>query len=249
MESRICAVCGKEFVPHHYREMNCSEECKREYHRILCREYQKQKRGGRPPWQPQEKTCIICGKTFWATHPSEKMCSDECRSIRWHEQNSRAVEKYREKKRDRNKVCIVCGKPFIATHMRQQICSDECRKRRALYYLTGKEDMWRLKIKKLPKPYLGYSKPKIIAPPAPNEGKVEYLRRKASWERSAREHKTSDVPYTHEELATIRRMYAEGETLTRIGIEVGRMPASIAAVIRRMQKKGELDELSRLFSV
>jgi len=72
-EPKICAVCGKEFVPLTNRQKCCHGACGREWHHRLEIAYQEKHKTGYKP-----KACLMCGEIFVPTGRCAKYCS-KCR--------------------------------------------------------------------------------------------------------------------------------------------------------------------------
>lgn len=91
-----CLVCGKTFEAMYPEEETCSERCKYKLRAIRtnetkCKRNSKKKGKSivlegsvrRKQW---ERICVVCGKTFYAHHPTALTCSDTCREKRKYQQ-------------------------------------------------------------------------------------------------------------------------------------------------------------------
>lgn len=108
---RVCAYCGKEFVPKQSRSIYCSRECQiRGFH------------FNRP--KGATKKCACCGKEFTTEHRGTKYCSPSCKQKVSDEQRKKSIEN-RKPKHEAMK-CLQCGKEFIPKDKRQIFCSKEC---------------------------------------------------------------------------------------------------------------------------
>ena len=92
-KTKNCTVCSKEFIPNSNRQKIClSDGCKK----ALTKEYDN--RWHKNNYKPKERiqfkecTCIQCGSKFVGRFNS-KLCSDECKDIRYKE----SQKKYRSK--------------------------------------------------------------------------------------------------------------------------------------------------------
>ena len=97
-ETKVCIVCGKEFlVDKHDDAKCCSNKCSRE---LLKKR--------------EEKICPVCGKNFSAAvSRNRKYCSHAC-----------ATEAMKTRE---IRICVHCGKEFFARSTRnQKFCSREC---------------------------------------------------------------------------------------------------------------------------
>ena len=91
-----CLVCGKTFEAMYPEEETCSERCKYKLRAIRtnetkCKRNSKKKGKSivlegsvrRKQWG---RICVVCGKTFYAHHPTALTCSDTCREKRKYKQ-------------------------------------------------------------------------------------------------------------------------------------------------------------------
>ena len=134
--SRVCEMCGKEFIMHNpsgkarrgeVREGRfCSKRCKGEWVRQRSNKVKVVRIYTMP-------TCCICGKTFQGK-PHFKYCSKDCelergrRYYRKHadETNKRLREQYVPKEKS-VRICGMCGCSFLTASRTAAYCSDECR--------------------------------------------------------------------------------------------------------------------------
>ena len=80
-----------------------------------------------------ERTCPVCGKSFFVTPKSRrKYCSGECSRQYNHEKYFRTYKPTPKV----TKVCEHCGKKFVAKRKSQRFCSDGC----AVAHWRGKRD-------------------------------------------------------------------------------------------------------------
>lgn len=88
---------------------------------------------GKESFAVELKYCKICGKPFIPVVPTQKMCSNECRTENNRKKNKLAKQKKaREKREERAKLvytCIVCGKKFHPVATTSTCCSQECKKK------------------------------------------------------------------------------------------------------------------------
>lgn len=93
-EQRICAVCGKQYIPIRFSQKTCCHDCAAEYSRRMVNERNREKREsvGRPP-----VICAVCGKPFEAKSRRSRLCSPECRKVQASKNALRAKHAYREK--------------------------------------------------------------------------------------------------------------------------------------------------------
>lgn len=106
LETRICKICGKEFIPNVYNQIYCSKKCRN----IAINE---NRRG-----ETKYKTCPICNKVFKQNVHNKMFCSPECKKIFYNQKN---------KKETKYKVCPVCNSMFELTTHNKIYCSIECR--------------------------------------------------------------------------------------------------------------------------
>lgn len=94
-KSKICKICGREFIPKSSRQQCCR--------------------------RPITKTCVICGKTFpgiCSSTDTKTTCSDTCAAelIKRNRQSSASKT---------IKICKWCGKPFHPKSVRDIYCYDK----------------------------------------------------------------------------------------------------------------------------
>lgn len=115
IETKICEICGIEFVPKSAIQKYCPE-CGKNPERVR-RKYETAVRQSKihagDLYKPIEKECIVCGKGFVTTYESRRFCSDTC-------QHQYAVN---------TAVCPVCGTKLIerGNLTGKGYCSEKCR--------------------------------------------------------------------------------------------------------------------------
>lgn len=143
VETRICEVCGKEFIrPLTDPKKCCSVACAsklREQHisektRIckLCGKPFAPKYGKSLYCEgPHYRNCIICGKSFLLKdcQSTTQTCSEDCKNQLLHLSNPKKLEDKPLESKDTSpkqiqKVCVLCGKSFITTKISQRVCPD-----------------------------------------------------------------------------------------------------------------------------
>lgn len=73
MLERFCKACSKTYIPNHYHEKFCSNECRTIAKKTIY--YQ--------PIPKQKRKCVICGKQYIAEKKSHVICGDpECKRLR-----------------------------------------------------------------------------------------------------------------------------------------------------------------------
>jgi len=109
---RICALCGKKFIPNVFHQKYCQNPCNtsRAFKKKASEENKKK-------WQV-ERICANCGKPFIPQCKAQIYCHNPC---------DRKGQLLPEKKK-----CLFCGKEFVATS-KYKYCSASCR-RKADYY-------------------------------------------------------------------------------------------------------------------
>lgn len=93
-ETRLCQWCGKSFPPRGTTARYCSDPCRKEAHKALMRNRNREKRK-----LTGKRFCAVCGKELPEdAHWNLKTCSEECGYI--HRQNVRRANnaRYRERK-------------------------------------------------------------------------------------------------------------------------------------------------------
>ena len=76
----------------------------------------------RIPVQPTERTCLYCGKTFFAKG-IKKYCSEKCGELFRYKRSYASCKSVVERK------CSCCGSVFKTDNKRQKYCSRKCNKR------------------------------------------------------------------------------------------------------------------------
>lgn len=87
-KTRICIVCGKEFVPGRGGALVCSQECREQYATSNRSQTQGCERIGK------HRLCVVCGKEFESRY-NLKICSEECRKIRDRKKKRAFYESYK----------------------------------------------------------------------------------------------------------------------------------------------------------
>lgn len=104
---KLCAQCGKEFVPRHFNDKLCGPECKREWQLKMHREASARQRAKRvkvTPKSMEPRPCEICGEIYQPNTPNQRACSKvECR---------RGVGGALTV--DSEVACVICGTKFLA---------------------------------------------------------------------------------------------------------------------------------------
>lgn len=93
--SKICRVCGKEFIPNSSRQLDCNREIVRK--------------------------CVICGKEFTAhcsINDHSCTCSQKCQNQYIHQCQLNSYQ-------DKIKKCDWCGKEFIPVNNKQRYCKNK----------------------------------------------------------------------------------------------------------------------------
>lgn len=129
----ICAVCGKEFSPHHGAEICCSSACKEERARRRSRDRYRVTRGV----VEEERQCPRCGKVFLSTHPTQKYCG-ACKEAHAKEYQN-AYNHKRVAQCQAAGVCVRCGAAIEADSRSRQYCQkclSEAAERHRAYYRT-----------------------------------------------------------------------------------------------------------------
>lgn len=132
-----CKDCGAEFWTHSANAKRCSK----------CAEVEKQeakmrysKRGKRRSLGSIDR-CVLCGKEYTVTSPTQRYCSSECRNTDYRpKKNERAREYSRisETKKRRKQVeslCAYCLRPF-KKNTATNVCSDYCRAEQKAFKLN-----------------------------------------------------------------------------------------------------------------
>ena len=109
MYTKICPVCGKEFITLNNRKKYCCTNCN-------AAAYRDRNRVKHP------KVCPICGKEFSARRSIDVYCSKEC----YEESKVIYRREHRVVKEAFKKTCPVCGKEFMTKLDRKIYCSDKC---------------------------------------------------------------------------------------------------------------------------
>lgn len=123
-QTKVCIVCGKEFITTRPQKMTCSEECKR----INCKEKQRErsKRRERSPEEEHRKYIIHTygSEEAHAAYLEKKQAQiAQTKAHREREQKERLAANIREGK------CVVCGKAFTTYNPAQKTCCSECGKK------------------------------------------------------------------------------------------------------------------------
>jgi 5-methylcytosine-specific restriction endonuclease McrA len=153
-KTKVCEVCGREFITTYGSEKYCSENCKKKSILLLRKKYYQNRKPS--PKQPEEKRCAFCGKKFipQSRNSQGAYCSKECRGkARWKrkkEQEYGSWENYEmflkkkrkekieatlkrkqkeKEERTQEKTCVVCGAVFKTINPAQKTCSKQCAKR------------------------------------------------------------------------------------------------------------------------
>ena len=123
--SRVCEMCGKEFIMHNpsgkarrgeVREGRfCSKRCKGEW-------VSKQAMVGRSPKTERRWICVICGSEM---RSYGVYCSDECRK---ESARRKSFDRSSAKKELKKIICKECGNQFIPEYgnKKRLFCSTEC---------------------------------------------------------------------------------------------------------------------------
>lgn len=153
IETRVCEICGAEFLPANGNQKYCPEcgknpeKARRGYAAAVA--INRHHAGEQDI--PMEKECINCGKKFLTVNKGRRFCSEDCGKtyrinhaecpvchVRLIEKGittgkGYCSEKCREEARfqrairDGNYVpCKQCGKKFIRSSLANQFCSKEC---------------------------------------------------------------------------------------------------------------------------
>lgn len=118
MTTKLCKICGREFIPNNNRQLTCGNECAVINKRELTRENAKK---NYRPKEPVSKNCISCGKEFIPAHQNTKTCSDECKQ----EHNKNRTSRIAAKKLYEPISCAYCGIEFVPKNNRQKCCCEE----------------------------------------------------------------------------------------------------------------------------
>jgi hypothetical protein len=143
MESKICKICGKEFLAKTKRKKFCSYECvyqnllleKKQYikkcpmcgkefnglkNQTYCSMACVSKIGNNKKTQnhineiDKPKVCQHCGKEFYSVQKKTKFCSTDC----WHNSKRTLIGSI--------KKCVICGKEFEPKYKNQKCCDTKC---------------------------------------------------------------------------------------------------------------------------
>lgn len=103
-KDRACPQCGKMFTPGR-GQIYCSRECFALAH------------PAKQHWEPENRTCRICGKEFLPYNYNQKYCSTECSAAA-----NRMQAKQRNEKAIAEHRCIYCGAIDEETESGKHIC-------------------------------------------------------------------------------------------------------------------------------
>lgn len=129
---RVCAECGKEFVPLKGDQVVCSRPCGRARKSRNAREKRLALIEG--------KTCAICGKPFLPKRPSALCCSAACKKTRRLERAKARVRTFEPARFARRKgtkedyeerACVECGVMFKPKRLTTKCCGHRCSVRRS----------------------------------------------------------------------------------------------------------------------
>ncbi len=80
------------------------------------------------PLKPkEEKTCLVCGKTFSTAYGWQRYCSRECGRESKALRDKLNYAAHPKRNPQAEKTCPVCGKTFSTAHPLKTFCSEECR--------------------------------------------------------------------------------------------------------------------------
>lgn len=121
---KICKQCKVNPAKKAY----CSAECSYEAKKIKDRKYAKNRYDSRHTrYEPQNKLCLHCNKSFIAKVPFAVYCNVSCR---YEAQIERGKNSFTEAR------CVFCDNVFVKSVNKRIFCSDTCRKS---YHYTPKE--------------------------------------------------------------------------------------------------------------
>ena len=87
-ETKICVVCGKEFMPKIYYQIYCCKSCSQKAVNKAAKEVRAN--------NPAKGICNDCGKEFIKMNGNQRYCCDECKKS--------ATRKSKQKYRKRNEL-------------------------------------------------------------------------------------------------------------------------------------------------
>ena len=100
-ETKICEVCGKEFVPVNSNCKVCSEEC-RKIHRRAYRDKINEQNRQKTRERLGTRICVVCGREFEPPSPINVTCSPECQI----ERNKVSIKAWRTKKENEQEAVV-----------------------------------------------------------------------------------------------------------------------------------------------
>ena len=117
-----CVQCGREFVPEHPRQINCSKECSTAHGKARSKVIYDllHKKEANP-------ACTQCGKTI-TSRTRRVTCSAGCARDRQIQLMRARHAPYSRKEAERE--CAQCGKLFSTKHPNKISCSAECARKR-----------------------------------------------------------------------------------------------------------------------
>ena len=133
--TKVCVVCGKEFVPYHDAQKVCSYECSEKR-----REEYDATRDKHAIFDHAPRLCALCGKEFIPKNRVNITCSAECseqwRRLRDYENRKRYAEHTNERK---SAAATTAFRRECVRNSRQALAED-CKAARAAGLSYG---MWR----------------------------------------------------------------------------------------------------------
>lgn len=120
-ETKLCVVCGKEYVPTRSDAKTCSRECSLVHKARTASEksHQKQK-AARMAMLAIPIPCPQCGKEFVRRRKNQKYCCNAC--------TNQAAKPKKKEKPIYIRKCKVCGKEFETHLYNKATCSQDCSK-------------------------------------------------------------------------------------------------------------------------
>ena len=117
-----CVQCGREFVPKHHRQINCSKECSTAHGKARSKVIYDllHKKEANP-------ACVQCGKTI-TSRTRRVTCSAGCARDRQIQLTRSKRAPYSREEAERE--CVQCGKIFSTKHPNKISCSAECARKR-----------------------------------------------------------------------------------------------------------------------
>ncbi len=138
LQSKICVVCGAEFIAKKESAKCCSSKCRGMF---------------RQQRQP-DRACIVCGGLFKPKSKQQKCCSLKCNG---------EIGKARMREAGAQNICVECGCTFKVNkqHIEKKWCSRRCRdkirmrdpKRREYVRNYRKENEYKYRERYKDKPY------------------------------------------------------------------------------------------------